>query len=146
MYRYLGAGQPYVIALAAHLISMVAPKSWFPYGQRVAIAAFDAESGSPQWRYELEVPPHEAGPAASTSACQHSPCSQPIIGGDGTVYVACGTGKVLGIRDANSDGFINPTTEVSSFDSGDGWQGSLAMAPGLLAIASCGGALQVFKS
>lgn len=149
--QYMMTGWPSFVAIPMHIFSMlmpamITPSNWFNRLLNVTIAAFDAEVLEVQWRHEMGFAPHEAGPDSATAACAHAPCSQPVIGGDGTVYVACGLGKVYAIRDANSDGHIDPVTEISSYDFGDGWQGSLAIAPGLLAVASCGGGLHVFKS
>ena len=48
-------------------------------------------------------------------------------------------GAVYAIKDANGDGEIDVHAEVSSFDFARTFQGSPALAPGVVAFAPCDG-------
>ena len=80
------------------------------------------------------------------------PCCRPgvwstgVISGDGTYYVGHSSGKLFALRDSDGDGIIDEFSgEVSVFHGGAPYQGSMALAPGILATSPCSG-LQVFRS
>jgi len=145
-----------------HIDSLSAPKNFSAKLDR-AMLAFDAIQGGLQWHYMMEAwqkPAaegdsekmlHRLGDISTKNprnlpACMPSACAQPVIGGDGTAYVGWEDGILYGIWDSNGNGVIDPYTEVQAHKLGDGFQGSLAMAPNMLAAAPCGGGLYVFKA
>jgi len=126
-----------------------------------AMMAFDAKTGELQWRFDMEPWHHPAtlgdnerllarlrGIATDNphndGVCLPDSCSQPVIDGSGTVFVGWEDGVVYAVRDKDADGAIARESEVSSYPFSDGFQGSLAMAPGMLAVAPCGGGLYVY--
>lgn len=114
---------------------------------RGRVEAFDAASGRRlSWHHEF-LWPHAA--AANDSTSPPHPCvpdsfSNAAIGGDGTVYVGAMDGKLYALRDSNGDGSLLPS-EIQTLEFGNGFQGSPAIAPGLLVVAPCNG-LHVFAS
>ena len=64
--------------------------------------------------------------------------TNPAIGGDGAVYVPRSDGRVYAINDADGDGTVT-LAETSSYDFRMAFQGSPAIAPGLLVVAPCDG-------
>jgi len=155
---------------------------WFSYGQTIsrafhwldlnlpwlfakvpaAMAAYDPQTGSRLWQFDL--PPYRAPATQGDSQrliaryirnndgsnpnndliCLPDSCSQPVVGPDGTAYQAWQSGMIYAIKDANGDGRIDPG-EVAQHQLSDGFQGSLGLAPGLLAAAPCGGGLYVWR-
>jgi len=128
-----------------------------------ALLALDAETGEPRWSYQ---PPPFMRPACEgdeeglgprlmaqarqpeypiDSVCLPDDWAQAVIGGDGTVYAGHQDGKLYAVRDADGNGRIDDA-EVSSYYFGHAFQGSQGTAPGLLAVAPCGGGLYVWKS
>lgn len=108
---------------------------------RGRVLAFDALSGKlSHWAYQQ--PAWEERKTCSDERVQAF--SNPAIGGDGTVYVGSGSGKLYAIRDHNGDGFVS-TDEVNVFSVGSTIGASPGIAPGLLVAAPCNGLL-VFKS
>ncbi|CAE8690787.1 unnamed protein product, partial [Polarella glacialis] len=154
---------PGFVAYPLHLMSLAFPKL-FSKKQPRAIVAFSARTGALRWWYELEAFHYPAAAGESERLldrlaamgngtnpkndplCLPDSCAQPVLDSAGTVFVPFQDGKIYAIRDDDADGIINPATEVSTFDVGDGFQASLALAPGLLAAAPCGGGLHVFRS
>lgn len=113
-----------------------------------AIRAFDAKTGEPVWEY---TPPtwnsdFVAGDfkrALHKTICLPNPYGSPSVDARGTVYTGHLNGKIYAIRDDNGDGIIQEA-EVSSYNTEAGFShGGAALAPGMLAIASCDG-LYVF--
>jgi len=151
------------IAMWAGWLSLYYP-SWFASPQSAAMMAFDIETGARQWTFDLEPyqKPATAGDSErllerftsiangtnpfNDALCLPDSCSQPVIGPDGTVYQGWQDGHVFAVNDKNGDGKIDPKTEVSSYDLGDGFQGSIGLAPGMLALAPCGSGLYVWRS
>lgn len=108
---------------------------------RGRVLAFAALSGKlSHWAYQQ--PAWEERKTCSGQRVQAF--SNPAIGGDGTVYVGSGSGKLYAIRDHNGDGFVS-TDEVNTFSVGSTIGASPGIAPGLLVAAPCHGLL-VFKS
>jgi len=110
------------------------------------VLALDAESGAELWRHEL---PTWHGWAAGDTIVPHHIClpdsfGNPALAADGTVYVGFESGHLYGIRDKDGNGRIEGD-EVSSFDTGNAFQGSPAIAPGLLVATPCNG-LYVFRT
>ncbi|CAE8667896.1 unnamed protein product [Polarella glacialis] len=154
---------PGFVAYPLHLMSIAFPK-FFSKKQPRAIVAFSARTGELRWWYELEAFHYPAAAGESERLldrlaamgngtnpkndplCLPDSCAQPVLDSGGTVFVPFQDGKIYAIRDDDADGIINPATEVSTFDVGDGFQASLALAPGMLAAAPCGGGLHVFRS
>jgi glucose dehydrogenase len=100
--------------------------------------ALDAETGRVLWSYEM---PPWRGPAAGDSAtrmCLPDSSANIAIGGDGVVYVPHADGVLYALADRNGDGTISDD-EVSRYDFGQTFQGSPAIAPGMLAVAPCNG-------
>jgi len=102
--------------------------------------ALDAETGAIVWRYDMPTwhgaaagdgldPAHVNFPDSSANAA---------IGGDGFVYVPHEDGVVYAMRDDDGDGVIS-AGEVTSHDFGYSFQGSPAIAPGMLAVAPSNG-------
>jgi len=139
--------------------------TWF-WGTKVLpafLVALDAETGERRWTF---VPPPFMRPSsegdeamlmersyASAAAkdypgdqiCLPDDWAQAVIGGDGTTYAGHQDGRLYAVRDANGNGKIEEG-EVSSYYFGAAFQGSQGLAPGMLAVAPCGGGLYVWKS
>jgi len=128
-----------------------------------ALVALDAETGATRWSW---TPPPFARPACEgeeawayerfeiaqqhpeyevDTICLPDNWAQAVIGGDGTVYAGYQDGKLYAVRDANGNGHLDEG-EVSGHYFGHAFQGSQAIAPGMLAVAPCGGGLYVFKN
>jgi len=96
----------------------------------------------------LEIP---AGVVLNTDkthpGCMPQSLSDPILAGDGTVYMSSKTGAFYAIRDQDGDGIINTTVESGEVmrisTGGVSWQ-SLGIATGMLVASSCDG-VRVFK-
>jgi len=140
----------------------------FPYAystpMKTNLLAFNPKTGRMMW--ELRPPPYEplaslgdvegyfvrldkgnvSGAHATRDKCQSLPWSVPVLDATGTVYVGHINGQIYAVKDSNNDGLINPGGEVSSFDtSGSFLHSGPALAPGMMAIASCD-TMFVFKS
>mmetsp|Transcript_6857 Transcript_6857/g.18523 ORF Transcript_6857/g.18523 Transcript_6857/m.18523 type:complete len:510 (-) Transcript_6857:243-1772(-) len=139
--------------------------NWF-WGTHVlpaAIVALDAETGETRWSY---TPPPFTRPSCEgdeaslekrqemakkfpefgiDAICLPDDWAQAVIGGDGTTYIGHQDGKLYAVRDANGNGQIEDS-EVSTHYFGHAFQGSQAIAPGMLAVAPCGGGLYVWKN
>jgi len=101
------------------------------------VLALDAASGKERWSFDF---PDWHGAAAGDSAshlCLPDSFANPVIGGDGTVYVAGASGKAYALADRNKS--------VTYFDTKNGFQGVPAVGPGMLVLAPCDG-LRVFLS
>jgi len=127
-----------------------------------AVAAFDAETGETIWwaeeapwdhfamagdeeRYVERTLRKWANPTREDDICLPDPQGIPLIAGDGTVYVSSShTGDLFAVRDDNGDGTI-AETEVSIFQTGNGFLNSPSLAPGMLVAAPCWGPVYVFK-
>jgi hypothetical protein len=100
--------------------------------------ALDAATGRVVWSYEM---PPWRGPAAGDTAtrmCLPDSSANIAIGGDGVVYVPHEDGVLYAMRDRNGDGTISDD-EVNRYDFGQTFQGSPALAPGMLVVAPCNG-------
>lgn len=83
----------------------------------------------------------------SAPGCMPQSSSDPIMGGDGTVYISSKAGDFYAIRDKNGNGVINATDaggEVVRIRTGGRHWHSLGIATGMLVASSCDG-LRVFK-
>lgn len=127
---------------------------------RGRIVAVDAETGETQWvfttplwtlasangdsrRFKDRIAAHTENRRMDWE-CWPDAWATPTITGDGTVYAGFQDGHLYSIRDNNNDGDIS-ADEVSVFKTEDAWLGTLAVAPGLLVGAPCGGGLYAFK-
>jgi len=115
-----------------------------PQGEkRGRVMAFEAASGRVLWRHEL---PRWRGAAAGDRgghACLSS-FGGPALSGDGTVFVGFQSGRFYGINDRNHDGNVN-TSEVTSYNFSNAFQGSPGLAPGMLVATPCSG-MHVFRA
>lgn len=122
------------------------------------VYAYDEETGDVKWVFN--------GPAQQTKQqagdeemgfirfmnglpyqfCLPTPWSSPSFGDDGTVYIGNQAGGFYSLRDTDGDGVVSWPEEVSVYNTAFGFAGSSspAIAPGMVAIASCDG-LAVFK-
>lgn len=116
------------------------------------VLAFDAQAGTPQWRYR-DIP--SWGKVASAGdeehfwyrifkgqyvrpVCGPASWSAPTVDGRGTTYAAAMNGYMYAIRDADGNGAIDSETEVSIMRLGAAsLHGGSAFAPGMMAFASC---------
>jgi len=139
--------------------------SWLFFTKELpaALVALDAETGEQRWTYRpppfikwacegdeewllarmynLYVLKEHGDPI-----CLPDSWAQAVIGGDGTAYAGFEDGHLYAVWDADGSGAIDPETEVSRHYFSQGFQASQALAPGLLAVAPCGGGLYVWKS
>jgi len=125
-----------------------------PHTQRVV--ALNAADGSPRWSYEL--PAFRRAAAAGDEErlfarfrtgdpfCFPDNFNQGVINGFGSVFIGHADGRLYTFRDSNSDGRIDPDSEVSYYDFGDAFQAGVGLAPGLVAVVPCGGGLYVWRS
>mmetsp|Transcript_23543 Transcript_23543/g.44434 ORF Transcript_23543/g.44434 Transcript_23543/m.44434 type:complete len:480 (+) Transcript_23543:43-1482(+) len=107
------------------------------------LVVLDALDGHTRWEYDF---PDWHGPAAGDTyehSCLPDSFANPSIAGDGSIFVNGEDGKLYRFHDADGDGKANSLGEVSTFDTGNGFQGAPAISDGILAIAPCNG-LQVF--
>jgi len=155
-----------------------------PAHVREALIAFDASTGSRlNWTFTLPngarpEPQHQKGAHLNTTDARgngtaaamlstHQGCldlrgrgagafSDPIIAGDGTVYVGHRSGWLYAVRDKDGDSRINTTFtedyseaghnfEVSTFYTEGSFHATPGIAPGMLVAANCRG-LHVFTS
>mmetsp|Transcript_43267 Transcript_43267/g.119679 ORF Transcript_43267/g.119679 Transcript_43267/m.119679 type:complete len:244 (+) Transcript_43267:449-1180(+) len=100
--------------------------------------ALDAATGAVVWQYDMPLWHGAAAGDTPTHACAPDSSANSAIGGDGVAYVPHEDGRVYAIRDANGDGAIHQG-EVSSWGFDMAFQGSPAIAPGLLAVSPCDG-------
>mmetsp|Transcript_64467 Transcript_64467/g.203806 ORF Transcript_64467/g.203806 Transcript_64467/m.203806 type:complete len:470 (-) Transcript_64467:96-1505(-) len=109
------------------------------------VVAFDATTGRRlDWSYAPPVWQFVAAAGDTpTHICLPDAFSNPAIDGDGTVYVGFQDGRIYAVRDADGDGKVSDS-EVSAHDTGAAFQASPAIAPDMLAAASCSG-LFVYK-
>jgi len=161
-YQLLEAFIPHTVKFLMHMLSRnLGDKQGWLWGNKPAhleVLAFDPETGKRKWHYD-QIPPwtrvsslgdedllFERLPAwGDRSVCGPASWSAPTIGGDGTVYAAAMNGVLYAIRDANSDGIIDDSAEVSRLTLGDAsLHAGASFAPGLMAFASCA-ELYVFR-
>lgn len=84
------------------------------------------------------------GDTRRETRCTPDTWGSPVIGADGTVYVASGlSGALHAIRDEDGDGSIGEE-EVSSFHTGQAFSNGPALGRGILAAAPCWGPMYVF--
>lgn len=104
------------------------------------VIALNAVDGTVLWYYTM---PTWSGSASGDSfgnqhICWPDSSSTPTIGGDGTVYVGHEDGYLYAIKDANANGFLDPS-EVTAYNTGNAFQGSPAIGLGVLAATPCNG-------
>lgn len=127
-----------------------ANKLWHNRRVQTELVTLDAKTGEVGWSYEAPTWARVAGAGDDEGylererlgirdTCQPPPWSTPTVDVDGTMYVGHESGKFMAIRDKNHDGHINKKHEVSVFDAGAGFLQPAALAPGMLAVASCDG-------
>lgn len=104
------------------------------------VVALNAIDGTVVWSYTM---PTWGGSASGDSfgnqhICWPDSSSTPTIAGDGTVYLGHEDGYLYAIKDANADGTIQPS-EASAYNTGNAFQGSVALGPGMLVATPCNG-------
>lgn len=169
--RALEWGLPHALASVLNKLSLSFPKL-FSSGQPRSIAAYDLRTGEPRWKRTL---PDFHKPAAAgdseraeertgelkasdglprnPAVCAPEAFAQPVIAGDGSAILPAEDGNVYvlrnskpGIRNLHQTLRELPIDQVRFFEFGDGFRGPAAVGPGLLAVASCSGHLNVFRS
>lgn len=113
---------------------------------RNSVLAVDATTGATLWQYD--APPYYSTVAAGDydshnvtdgSVCWPDAQGIPLITGDGTVFASSSLdGALRAIKDADGDGIIAPS-EVTSFETHNGFLNSPSAAPGMLVVAPCWG-------
>jgi len=110
------------------------------------VIALNALTGKPIWSYNMPTWQGAAAGDTLSHVCLPDSFGNPAIGGDGTVYIGFENGKLYAIRDGDGDGQINERQgEASSYSTGNAFQGSPAIAPGMLVATPCN-AMHVFRS
>lgn len=112
--------------------------------KKARVVALDAATGEELWHHELPAWHGWAAGDTMNHICLPDSFGNPALSGDGTVYVGFESGTFYGINDRNGDGKIDES-EVDSYDTHNSFQGSPAIAPGMLVATPCNG-LHVFKS
>lgn len=107
------------------------------------VQALDASNGQLIWAYDMSdfLDGVAAGDATrpTWTICLPDSWSNAAIGADGWSYLGNEDGRIYSVKDINGDGHIDDNQgEVSFLDTGFAFQGSPAISPGLVAIASCG--------
>ncbi|CAJ1447357.1 unnamed protein product [Effrenium voratum] len=126
-------------------------------GATCDVYAYDADTGRLRWVFNgptqtgmLQAADFEGALTRTLSGvrglCLPNGWSAPSISADGTVYVGNEEGPFFALRDADSDGRVIGDDEVSSYYTDAAFSGSssAAIAPGMVAVASCD-SLFVFK-
>mmetsp|Transcript_98357 Transcript_98357/g.228076 ORF Transcript_98357/g.228076 Transcript_98357/m.228076 type:complete len:496 (-) Transcript_98357:68-1555(-) len=157
----LGDRWPFAAKVVLHQLSrLLGRRQRYIWGNpplHSVMFAFDAATGSQKWRFD-GVPPWEYAACRGDeegltdrvtrgirAVCATAGWASPTMTGDGTVYTPHMDGNLYMIGDANSDGFIDPKSEVHSFDAGSAsLHPGTAWASGLMATATCD-TLFVFK-
>lgn len=110
--------------------------------------AFDAQTGRKQWHFVLPPWYRDTNAGEEEGFIPRSlngkralglpnPCTDPTIGGDGTVYFGDADGKFYAIRDMNGDGIIAGDDEVNSMEMYDSFQNpGPGLAEGMLAVVN----------
>uniref|UniRef100_A0A7S1PWP5 Uncharacterized protein n=1 Tax=Alexandrium catenella TaxID=2925 RepID=A0A7S1PWP5_ALECA len=126
-----------------------------------AMVALDAETGETRWSY---TPPPFRKPACEGDEamllprlynifvhkkpgdpiCLPDNWAQTVVDAAGTTFGGHQDGYLYAVRDADGSGTIEPEREVSRYYVGAAFQASQAIAPGILAVAPCGGGLFVW--
>jgi len=102
------------------------------------VLALDAETGKQLWSHEMPLWHGWGAGEKARSVCLPDSFGNAAISGDGTVYVGFQSGHFYGINDLDNDGKISPE-EASFYDTGRCFQGSPAIAPGMLVATPCNG-------
>ena len=126
-------------------------------GATCDVQVYDAETGGLRWVFHgpSQDGPLQAGDREGIAArskhgvrpvCLPNGWSAPTIDAEGTVFVGNEMGKFFALRDLDGDGVTFGEGEVAFYDTKAAFAGSSspAVAPGLLAVASCD-SLFVFK-
>eukprot|EP00747_Dinoflagellata_sp_TGD_P027992 gnl/TRDRNA2_/TRDRNA2_132960_c0_seq2.p1 gnl/TRDRNA2_/TRDRNA2_132960_c0~~gnl/TRDRNA2_/TRDRNA2_132960_c0_seq2.p1 ORF type:complete len:251 (-),score=13.69 gnl/TRDRNA2_/TRDRNA2_132960_c0_seq2:1-753(-) len=121
---------------------------WGYPSKRSEIQAYNARTGSLQWRHEIApyrqsaCRGHEENHNDRTELgnWRHEltgPWSSPTIAADGTIYACHQSGVVYAVKDKNGDDLIDSQTEVSTLDIGAAClHFGASFAPGLMGITS----------
>mmetsp|Transcript_36859 Transcript_36859/g.95134 ORF Transcript_36859/g.95134 Transcript_36859/m.95134 type:complete len:204 (+) Transcript_36859:2-613(+) len=108
------------------------------------VEAFSAATGERLWTYDMPTWHGAAAGDTMQHVCLPDCFGNPAIAGDGTVYIGYMDGSFIAIRDGDADGKIGGN-ETSKFATGNAFQGSPAIGPGLLVATPCNG-MHVFLS
>merc|ERR1712032_987287 len=132
-------------------------KVWFK-SWPAEVWALSAKTGEPIWTLALPTYKRtmQMGDAefvyrnmlwhGNATLCWPVPYGSGAVDASGIMYFGYQDGFVHAVKDENGDNRIDPEREVSSKDVGCAFNGAgVALAPGMLAIASCDG-LHVFRS
>lgn len=128
---------------------------WRGVDRPLQVVALDAKSGAERWRYS-DIPGWPFLSARGDEenfwrrvftwgyslrpVCGPASWSAPTIDGNGTVYAAAMNGYLYAINDANGDGVIDGSSEVSTLDMGAAsLHAGMAFAPGIMVFGSCDG-------
>jgi len=121
-----------------------------------SIEAFDAETGSLLWRYDM--PPWRWYAAAGdeegmslryelgrTPICLPLASSYPTLDAQGILYIGHMDGKLYAVQDRDGNGHIEEESEVCSYDTGGSFStAGPSIVPGMLAVTTCD-SLYVFQ-
>lgn len=151
----------YLKAYLAHMMSLTFPEM-FAQERSWSLAAYNAETHTVQWWFDLEPWRHVAGAGdnerfwdrferlgsneTERTYCSPIGYSPPVISDDGTVFFGSSNGNLYAVKDTNKDGRIDHATEVSKYWFGDAFSAEPVLAPGMLVVAPCGGGVYVFRS
>merc|ERR1739841_257599 len=112
--------------------------------------AFDAQTGHRQWSFMGPSQKNWAQAGAkegiegrrsqgASLGYVTNPWSAAVMDVRGTVYLGHMDGLIFALRDSNGDANFEGESEVSTFQTGAAFVGSMspALAPGMLVIANC---------
>lgn len=123
---------------------MIPDNAAFLKEKKARVIVLDAVHGSFTWVHELPAWHGWGAGEKLEHICMPDSFGNAAIGGDGTVFVGFQSGHFIGLKDKDVNGQIDEE-EVASFDTGRCFQGTPAIAPGMLAATPCNG-LHVFKT
>jgi len=104
-----------------------------------ALIALDAHTGETLWEYAFPIWHGASQQDHIMDMCGPDGYDNPTLDAQGVSYIGHESGFVYAIADYNGDGVISDE-EVSSYDlQAGGFQGTAALAPGMMAITSCYG-------
>mmetsp|Transcript_115330 Transcript_115330/g.337165 ORF Transcript_115330/g.337165 Transcript_115330/m.337165 type:complete len:466 (-) Transcript_115330:49-1446(-) len=112
--------------------------------KKARIVALNAQTGKELWKKEL--PAWHGWAAGDTIAhiCLPDAFGNPALSADGTAYIGFASGRFYGVNDWNHDGHIDES-ELTSWDTGNAFQGSPGLAPGMVVATPCNG-MHVFHA